>query len=324
MIIKFQDTIPPLADEEFRQLEQNILADGIRDPLTVWGDVLIDGHNRYKIALKHDLPYTTKQIDFDSEAAAEVWIIKTQFGRRNLSAYQRSVLSLRLKPLLAERAKERMVAGKRHSDPKPNLAEGIGQTRDELAELAGVGHTTVNKVAYIQEHGTDEIKAQLQNGEISIHKAYGETTSSIPPMQRGRPAKITEQKQPTTEKVCSICGRLLPIDHFYPNGKTIKAHCKQCAGLLKKGGNSPDIKDNIRMIEDISNSLTDTERVIEYSIEDIIAIITAEIARFIRIVNTETQNHADLMKDPGNKEALQKALDHGVSQIRDTIKNLAR
>lgn len=41
MILKFQATIPPLTDEEFRQLEQNILADGIRDPLVVWGKVLV-------------------------------------------------------------------------------------------------------------------------------------------------------------------------------------------------------------------------------------------------------------------------------------------
>ena len=96
------------------------------------------------------------------EAAAEVWIIKTQFGRRNLSAYQRSVLQLRIKPLLAAQAKER--SGNR-TDLKPNLAAGSKQTRDELAELAGVGHTTVDKVAYIQEHGTDETKATSKPGQ---------------------------------------------------------------------------------------------------------------------------------------------------------------
>ena len=47
---------------------------------------------------------------------------------------------------------------------KPNLAEqNSKQTRDQLAELAGVGHSTIDKVAYIQEHGSDNTDV-IQNG----------------------------------------------------------------------------------------------------------------------------------------------------------------
>ncbi len=44
MEIKFKHIIPPLTVDERAQLEQNILRDGIREPLVVWGDILIDGH----------------------------------------------------------------------------------------------------------------------------------------------------------------------------------------------------------------------------------------------------------------------------------------
>jgi ParB-like chromosome segregation protein Spo0J len=47
---RFKDIIRPLSESELQLLEQNILRDGIRDPLVVWGDTLIDGHNRYAIA----------------------------------------------------------------------------------------------------------------------------------------------------------------------------------------------------------------------------------------------------------------------------------
>lgn len=82
---KFRDLIPPLAPDEYDQLEKNLLTDGIRDPLVVWGDVLVDGHNRFEIARKHGLNYQTKAIDFTDENEAVRWIILNQFGRRNLT-----------------------------------------------------------------------------------------------------------------------------------------------------------------------------------------------------------------------------------------------
>ena len=55
---EFESLIPPLSKDEFMQLEENILKEGIRDPLVVWDGpegygILLDGHNRYKIANKY-------------------------------------------------------------------------------------------------------------------------------------------------------------------------------------------------------------------------------------------------------------------------------
>lgn len=84
--------IPPLSDEEFAQLEQNILADGCRDPLVVWGNVLVDGHNRHAICTKHGLPFTTVQKEFASRDEALDWTDANQLGRRNLTPDQRSII----------------------------------------------------------------------------------------------------------------------------------------------------------------------------------------------------------------------------------------
>lgn len=55
---EFKSLIPPLSDDEFRQLEANCVRDGIRDPLVVWpqddsNDILVDGHNRFRISAMH-------------------------------------------------------------------------------------------------------------------------------------------------------------------------------------------------------------------------------------------------------------------------------
>ena len=80
---KFQSQIPALTDEEFQQLEENILSEGeVQSPLIVWGNILVDGHNRYKILQQHpEIPYTTRSISCTCETREDVlaWI-------RNLSS----------------------------------------------------------------------------------------------------------------------------------------------------------------------------------------------------------------------------------------------
>ena len=197
VIDKFSRLIPPLSSDEFKQLEQNILADGIREPLVLWGDVLIDGHNRYKIAQKHGLSFKTVQKDFPDETSAERWVILNQFGRRNLSAYDRSLLALKLKPIIVAEAKERQknggwAAGNIDRERKENLVpptlagrDFLNETnpnqktlvksresRDELASIAGVSHGTMAKVEKIEKQATPEIKKQLKSGNMSINQAY--------------------------------------------------------------------------------------------------------------------------------------------------------
>jgi hypothetical protein len=93
---EFQALIPPLGTEEAQLLEASLLAEGCREPLTVWdseaGQLLLDGHHRYAICQRHALPYTTQPIALDSRAEAINWLINHQLGRRNLTEEQKSYL----------------------------------------------------------------------------------------------------------------------------------------------------------------------------------------------------------------------------------------
>ena len=93
---EFQSQIPALTDEEFQQLEENILSEGEGlSPLIVWGNILVDGHNRYKILQQHpEIPYTTRSISRTCETREDVlaWICKHQLGRRNLTPEQKKFL----------------------------------------------------------------------------------------------------------------------------------------------------------------------------------------------------------------------------------------
>jgi len=87
---EFKKLLPELDPETFAWLEESLLEYGCMNPLVLWNGTLIDGHNRYKIIKKHDLPFNTVNMEFDSRDDVIIWIISTQLARRNLSQLQLS------------------------------------------------------------------------------------------------------------------------------------------------------------------------------------------------------------------------------------------
>lgn len=91
---EFASRIPPLTEDEFKQLEDNILADGVViNPIIVWNGVIVDGHNRFRVLEKHPhIKYTVHEKSFDDRFSVLAWICKNQLGRRNLTPTQKKYL----------------------------------------------------------------------------------------------------------------------------------------------------------------------------------------------------------------------------------------
>ena len=87
---EFKKLLPELDSETFAWLEESLLEYGCMNPLVLWNGILIDGHNRYEIIKKHDLPFNTISMEFDSRDDVFIWIISTQISRRNLNQVQLS------------------------------------------------------------------------------------------------------------------------------------------------------------------------------------------------------------------------------------------
>ncbi len=169
---EFKDLIPPLTKEEFKQLENNCMSEGIREKILTWNGFIIDGHNRYEIATRWDLDFETENKHFDNEEAVKEWMILNQFGRRNLSNYQRSVLALELEDVFSKKAKEKQQEAGGAVRQKSDKA--VIDTKKELSKVASVSHDTIAKVKKIQEKAPEEVKAKLRTGEVSINAAYKE------------------------------------------------------------------------------------------------------------------------------------------------------
>lgn len=171
---EFRKLIPALSDEEFTQLERNCLQDGIRDAIVVWNDTIIDGHNRYEIAKKHGLEFRTESKEFDTEGDVKEWMIMHQFGRRNLSVWDRSQLALKLEDVFKAKAKENLKTSTGGTNPQPlqKSAKAAIDTRKELAKVANVSHDTIAKVKVIEAKAPEEVKQELKAGRMSINEAY--------------------------------------------------------------------------------------------------------------------------------------------------------
>ena len=195
---EFKNLIPALSVEEFKQLEENCLAEGIRDAIITWHGYIIDGHNRYEIATKNELQYESIEKSFDSEDDVKEWMIHNQFGRRNLSNFQRSVLVLELESVFSARAKEKQKeaggAVRQISD------KAVIDTKKELAKLANVSHDTIAKVKVIQATATPEVKAKLSTGEVSINQAYQEIKKEEKKEQQEVKKQEYEQRVETVTK----------------------------------------------------------------------------------------------------------------------------
>ena len=194
---EFQALIPPLSDDEFRQLEENCIRDGIRDPLVTWpqddgNQILIDGHNRWEISAKNaGIPFKIVQMRFANRAEAETWILKNQIGRRNLPTYVIAQLTLRLKSAIAEQAKENERLGGKGSQKSVNHKT---DTQKELARIAGVSHDTIHKVEVIEKNAPEPIKQAARRGDLSINKAYQLTTNKPPAAQMKEFIDETQQR----------------------------------------------------------------------------------------------------------------------------------
>ena len=213
---EFRDLIPPLNEEELKLLEESLVADGCESPLIVWNGVIVDGHNRYAICRKHEIPFAIQEKNFSSRDGAMLWMLRNQLGRRNLNNYQRVELVLKFEPLVKNAAEQRMMAGKA-ANPVPTLAQGQtkGRTRDHLSEAAGVSHGTFAKAKKLVQSADEETKRELRAGKVTINRAYTE---------------LLEKEHEGETKICERCKQEKPLSAFSipSNRRSFSSVCRDC------------------------------------------------------------------------------------------------
>ena len=178
----FKNLIPPLSPDERNQLEENLLQDGCREPLCVWNKTILDGHNRYEICTRNQIPFKIAHIFLRSREEAVAWICANQLGRRNITDESRRYL-------IGKRYKMEQIIGahnaagtnqytRKEVRPKiltePLFEETSRRTRDRLGKEYRISHATVDKYG-IYANAIDslsrvdpELTPKILSGQVKI------------------------------------------------------------------------------------------------------------------------------------------------------------
>lgn len=189
----FQSIMPSLTDEEKKELEESLLKDGFKGaPIIVWHDIIIDGHNRYKLCKKHDIPYEVRELEFDGKEEVIQWMVRAQLGRRNLQPGQKVDLVKKFKPIFEEQARKNRSesGGDRKSKsykksvmvnlPQPIPSEQSSKPKrnptvaKQLADIAGISEKTFRMGEKVLDSDREELKKQMLSGEKTVNASYTE------------------------------------------------------------------------------------------------------------------------------------------------------
>ena len=212
---EFESRIPPLTDDEFQQLEENILADGvIISPIVVWEGVVIDGHNRFRIVEKHPhISFTTCERQFENRYEALAWICKNQLGRRNLTFQQKKYLiGKQYDSEKASHGGDRKSEEVKSSGQKAHLIADK-KTAERIAEENGINEKTVRRAAQYSRAVdlADEVEPGIRKEILSgaIKATDKEITALASANPEERPTLIEELRKPPEHR-----RKVLPERHL--------------------------------------------------------------------------------------------------------------
>ena len=205
---ELQGLIPELSKPEQDALIASLNAEGCRQPITVWKgkNIIVDGHNRYVICTKLNIPFAIEELDFEDEYRVKIWMINNQFARRNLGIEHLAELACTLAVVEQELSEKRKLANLKQFSDSPKTAEtkgstdsltrGLreevenisinikGKTLEKAAQKAGISRSTVERYDAIQRKGTEEQKEAVRTGQKKIGTVYKEIQAKEKPASK--------------------------------------------------------------------------------------------------------------------------------------------
>ena len=225
---EFRDKIPPLTEDEFSLLEENILSDGaVFSPLIVWDGTILDGHNRYEIIQKHpELTYAVHSMSFANLYEALSWICKNQLGRRNLTPQQK-------KYLIGQRYEAEKMAhgGERVATVQNEPLPSSHKTRAQIANDTNTSESYVMRAGWYAQ-GVDAaeeafpgIKQEILTGAIKPTETAVAAVARAEPEERSRLAADLKKSKDDKGK------KPRPAYHKAPPATSRKAEMQRIAEI---------------------------------------------------------------------------------------------
>ena len=328
---EFQSQIPPLTDDEFKQLEENILKAGkLLSPLIVWNNTLVDGHNRYAILQKHpEIYFSTMPLRFANREEALAWICKNQLGRRNLTPEQKKYLIG--KQYEAEKCAnggDRKSPAAKSGYGKRNLI-GAPKTCYKVAAESGVGRTYVIEAEHYAkgldaaEEAVPGTRQKVLSGEVKPTAAEIASVARAPPEER--PALVAEICKPKDQKKAAMT-RTTPPPAAKPLSDSSTSEEESTDEELvhtpapqeqtfPQGANEP-LKIDRQQILEIANSRYVPKRLADGTA--MLCEVSGAANSMMRRWESVFREYPDILSDAENRASVGRT----IQKLRDYLKNL--
>ena len=325
---EFQGLIPPLTAEEYKNLEENIKADGCRDALVIWNDTIIDGHNRYRICQENNIPYKTTEMAFKDRNEAIVWMLRNQLGRRNLNDFQRNEVALKFQNVIAAQMKERQKAaaskgGKSYSPTKgktnwsepSNMIKPTNQ-RKELAKIAGTSEGSIQRSKKILDEGTPEQIERARKGGKGNN-----ITAIVKEIDKGKQEEAPAPGPVKVEtKMCIRCRSEKPLSQFR-RGRDICNSCRNpnSGKYTDLKGNRIDVSPEIAKVDmqEIINDIYDEDKVVTWGIDEAIELFNLNFDKAIDGLDLVIGPYRDALMPEGNNQRFIQAADEAIRKLKE-------
>lgn len=308
----FRDCLPKLTDEEFEQLERNIVEYGVQMPLIIWNGYVVDGHNRYTVCFNHGIKEVpVREEYFESKDDALRWILENQLGRRNLTGFARDEIALRYKEIIARKAKvegdkkrsenyvNRYSLGQGSYEPRPKKDESAAA---RIAEIAGTNPSSVKRTEFILKNGTAE------EIERARHGGTGNSQGTIV-------REIKKRIAPAGTKVCGSCGEVKPIEEFrVDNSKRdgLSSVCNDCHNEQNRTYSRKKQDDDVLIGEIVEEMYSDETK--PYTSEMLVNEVAANSENYVSLLRNMIEDRSELL-DAETKRALRETVDNIISNI---------
>lgn len=157
---------PLIAGEDFDALVADIREKGVREPVWLFEEKILDGRNRWRASREAGVECKTREYRGGDPVG---FVVSLNVKRRHLNATQLGVVALEVAKVEAEWARERMLAGKK-ADPVATRPQGKGKATDKAAKKVGASGRTVRRVKAVAGQAPDLLK-KMRDGEMTAEQA---------------------------------------------------------------------------------------------------------------------------------------------------------
>lgn len=129
---EFELYLRPLSPDEFQELEADVLEKGCQNPIRTWHNFIVDGHNRYRICLKHGIPFNVEPIDetkYKEKLHVLIWMDQNELAKGRTQSLEEKV---RIRTRLIENTWE---AGWKIKDFQQEIADALGISQRTVARI---------------------------------------------------------------------------------------------------------------------------------------------------------------------------------------------